>query len=121
MNHVVLVGNLTADPALRYTQSGKAVANFTLAVSHRSKTNGQWNDVTDGFFNVTAWNALADNVAKSLRKGARAVVMGKLVQRTFESDDRKRTVVEIQAYQVAADLSFATVEIAKAAKEKQEA
>lgn len=121
MNHVVLVGNLTADPTLRYTQSGKAVANLTLAVSHRSKNNGEWQDVTDGFFTVTCWNSLADNVAKSLRKGARVVVSGKLIQRTFETDGEKRSAIEIQANHVAADLSFATVEIAKATKAKQDA
>ncbi len=77
MNHVSIVGNLTADPVLRYTQSGKAVANVIVAVSHRSKANGQWNDVTDGFFTVSCWNALADNVAKSLKKGSRVLVTGK--------------------------------------------
>lgn len=121
MNHVSLVGNLTADPTLRYTQSGKVVCSFTLAVSHRARHNGAWQDVTDGFFNVTAWNSLADNVAKSLAKGARSLVSGKLIQRTFETDDGKRTVVEVQANHVAAELSFATVEIVKAAKEKQDA
>ncbi len=55
MNQVALVGNITDDPELRYTQSGAALANFTVAVSHRSKHNGQWQDVTDGFFRCTAW------------------------------------------------------------------
>ncbi len=82
MNQVALVGNITGDPHLRYTQSGKAVANFTLAVSHRTKANGQWQDVTDGFFTITCWNSLADNVAVSLKKGCRTVVIGKLSQRT---------------------------------------
>jgi single-strand DNA-binding protein len=122
VNHVVLVGNLTDDPTLRYTQSGKAVANFTLAVSHREFRNGRSQDVTDGFFAVTCWNALADNVAHSLKKGARAVVAGKLIQRTFETEDSgKRTVVEVQAFHVGADLQFATAEITKAVREKQSA
>ncbi|MGH2753479.1 MAG: single-stranded DNA-binding protein [Actinomycetota bacterium] len=114
MNHVSIVGNLAADPELRYTQSGKAVANFTVAVSHRTKKDGEWTDVTDGFFNVTAWSSLADNVAKSLRKGARVLVTGKLIQRTFETEEGKRSVVEIQANHVAADLQFATATIEKA-------
>lgn len=121
MNHVSLVGNLTADPILRYTQSGKAVCSFTLAVSHRSRHNGEWQDVTDGYFTVTAWNRLADNIAKSLKKGSRAVITGKLIQRTFETDGDKRTVVEIQANLVAAELSFATVEITKATTKQQDA
>ena len=116
MNHVALVGNLTADPELRYTQSGKAVANFTLAVSHRTKANGQWQDVTDGFFGCSAWNHVAENVAKSLSKGSRVLVTGKLIQRTWQdSDDNKRTSVEIVASNVGPDLSFATAEITKAA------
>ncbi len=113
MNHVSIVGNLTADPTLRYTQSGKAVANLTVAVSHRGKANGEWQDVTDGFFTVSCWNSLADNVAKSLKKGSRVLVTGKLIQRTYESDGEKRTVVEIQANHVAAELSFAVAAITK--------
>ncbi|MBK5227618.1 MAG: single-stranded DNA-binding protein, partial [Actinobacteria bacterium] len=117
MNQVVLVGNLTDDPALRYTQSGKAVANFTLAVSHRSRHNGQWQDVTDGFFTVTCWDTLADNVAASFKKGSRAIVAGKLIQRTFETEGGKRTVVEVQAQHVGPDLQFATATIDKASSE----
>ncbi len=114
MNQVALVGNLTEDPTLRYTQSGKAVANLTVAVSHRSKSKGQWQDITDGFFSVTAWNGLANNVAESLKKGARVVVTGKLIQRSWQTEDgNKRHSVEIQASNVAADLQFATVQITK--------
>jgi single-strand DNA-binding protein len=97
------------------------VANFTVAVSHRSKTNGQWNDVTDGFFSVVCWNGLADNVAQSLKKGSRVVVTGKLTQRTFEVEGTKRTMIEVQASHVGADLQFATATIEKATKEKQSA
>ena len=121
MNHVSIVGNLTADPVLRYTQSGKAVANLTVAVSHRSKSDGEWNDVTDGFFTVSCWNSLAHNVAESMKKGARVLVSGKLTQRSFETDGDRRTVVEIQANHVAAELRFASVEVTKATTEKQEA
>ena len=121
MNQVALVGNITDDPELRFTQSGKAVANFTLAVSHRSKASGEWKDVTDGFFTVTCWNGLADNVAASLKKGARTLVAGKLVQRSFEVDGAKRSTIEIVASQVGPDLSFATAEVAKVVREKQNA
>ena len=59
MNQVALVGNITDDPELRYTQSGAALANFTVAVSHRSKHNGEWQEVNDGFFRCTAWRSVA--------------------------------------------------------------
>lgn len=121
MNQVALVGNITDDPTLRYTQSGKAVANFTLAVSHRSKASGEWQDVTDGFFTVTCWSGLAENAAASLKKGSRTLVAGKLVQRSFEVEGHKRTTIEIVASHVAPDLTFATAEVKKIEREKQNA
>ena len=63
MNQVALVGNITDDPELRYTQSGAALAGFTVAVSHRSKHHGEWQDVNDGFFRCTALRSAAENVA----------------------------------------------------------
>jgi len=121
MNQAVLVGNITDDPQLRYTQSGKAVANFTVAVSHRSKKDGEWQDVTDGFFTVTCWNSLADNVTASLKKGSRVLVTGKLIQRSFETEGNKRTTIEIVASHVGPELTFATAEITKASRQKQDA
>ena len=120
MNHVTLVGNLTEAPQLRYTQSGKAVCNVTVAVSHRERHNGNWQDVTDGFFTAVAWNTLAENVATSFKKGSRVLVAGRLTQRTWGTEDvgGKRTTTEIAASNIAADLSFATVEITK--NEKRE-
>jgi single-strand DNA-binding protein len=121
MNQVAVVGNTTDDPQLRYTQSGKSVCSFTVAVSHRTKNNGEWQDVTDGFFTVTCWNSLADNVAASLKKGPRVLVTGKLTQRSFETEGHKRTTIEIVASHVGAELSFATAEITKATRTKQDA
>ncbi len=69
MNQVALVGNITDDPELRYTQRGAALAGFTVAVSHRSKTNGEWQDVNDGFFRCTAWRSVAENLSHTLKKG----------------------------------------------------
>jgi single-strand DNA-binding protein len=69
MNQVALVGNITDDPELRYTQSGAALAGFTVAVSHRSKHNGEWQDVNDGFFRCTVWRSVAENASRSLKKG----------------------------------------------------
>ena len=113
MNQVALVGNITDDPELLYTQSGAALASFTVAVSHRSKHNGEWQDVNDGFFRCTAWRSVAENAAKSLKKGQRVMVIGKLVQRNFETEGQKRSVVEIQIQHVGPDLQFATATIEK--------
>ena len=113
MNQVVLVGNLTDDLELRYTQSRLAVANFTVAVSHQERHNGRWQDVTGGFFRCTAWRQTADNAAQSFRKGSRVMVSGRLVQRTFEADGQRRTTVEIQVQHLAADVQYAGVEIKK--------
>ena len=118
MNQVALVGNITDDPELHYSQSGPALANFTVAVSHRSKHNGEWQDVSDGFFRCTAWRSVAENAAKSLKKGARVFVAGKLVQRTWEDKDGgKRQSVEIQVTNVGPDLQFATAEVEKSTAE----
>jgi len=117
MNQVALVGNITDDPELRYTQSGAALANFTVAVSHRSKHNGEWQDVNDGFFRCTAWRSVAENASRTLKKGMRIFVAGKLVQRTFEVEGQKRTVVEIQVQHLGPDLQFATATVEKASAE----
>ena len=101
MNQVALVGNITDDPELRYTQSGAALAGFTVAVSHRSKHNGEWQDVNDGFFRCTAWRSVAENLSHTLTKGMRIFVAGKLVQRTWQDDSgSKRQTVEIQVNRV---------------------
>jgi single-strand DNA-binding protein len=117
MNQVALVGNITDDPELRYTQSGAALAGFTVAVSHRSKHNGEWQDVNDGFFRRTAWRSVAENASRTLKKGMRVFVAGKLLQRTFEVEGNKRTVVEIQVSHVGPDLQFATADVTKSTAE----
>jgi single-strand DNA-binding protein len=117
MNQVALVGNVTDDPELRYTQSGAALAGFTVAVSHRSKHNGEWHDVNDGFFRCTAWRSVAENLSATLKKGMRIFVAGKLVQRSFEVEGQKRTTVEIQVQHVGPDLQFATASVEKARAE----
>ncbi|MDP9069296.1 MAG: single-stranded DNA-binding protein [Actinomycetota bacterium] len=118
MNQVALVGNITDDPELRYTQSGAALASFTVAVSHRSKHNGEWQDVNDGFFRCTAWRSNAENAAQTLKKGMRVFVAGKLAQRNWQDEGgNKRQSVEIQITHVGPDLQFATAEVAKSAAE----
>ncbi len=116
MNQVAPVGNITEDPELRYTQSGAALAGFTVAVSHRSKPNGEWQDVTDGFFRCTAWRSVAENAAHTLKKGMRVFVAGKLVQRTWQDNDgNKRQTVEIQVTHAGPDLQFQSLSVVPAA------
>jgi single-strand DNA-binding protein len=118
VNQVALVGNITDDPELRYTRSGAALAGFTVAVSHRSKHNGEWQDVNDGFFRCTAWRSVAENASRSLKKGMRVFVAGKLIQRNWQHDaGNKRQAVEIQVSHVGPDLQFATAEVAKSTAE----
>ena len=118
MNQVALVGNITDDPELRYTESGAAVCGFTVAVSHRSKHNGEWQDVTDGFFRCSAWRSVAENASRTLKKGTRIFVAGKLVQRTWQDDaGNKRQSVEIQVTNVGPDLQFVTAEVTKSSAE----
>jgi single-strand DNA-binding protein len=98
VNQVALVENMTDDPELRYTQSGAALAGFTVAVSHRFKHNGEWRDVNDGFFRCTAWRSVAENAAHTLKKGMRVFVAGELVQRSWKDNDgHRRQTVEISS------------------------
>jgi single stranded DNA-binding protein len=83
--HVTITGNLTDDPDLRYTPNGNPVANFRLAVTARIKDGDSWRDGDTSFFRVNAWRQLAEHVAESLTKGDRAVVIGRLKSRSWET------------------------------------
>jgi single-strand DNA-binding protein len=83
--NITVVGNLTRDPELRFTNSGKAVASFSVAVSRRYQQNNEWQEVTS-FYSVTAWDQLGENAAASLHKGTRVLVSGRLDIREY--DDR---------------------------------
>jgi single-strand DNA-binding protein len=103
-----IVGNLTHDPELRFTPSGAAVVNFSLAVTPRVKDGDEWRDGETSFYRVFAWRSLAVNVADSLQKGNRVLVIGTLRQRSWETDEGdKRSVVEVQADAVGPDLKWA--------------
>lgn len=104
-------GNLVRDPELRFTTSGRAVCNFTVAVNDRvyNSETQEWGDAGDPtFIDVVAWNRLGEHVAESLTKGAKAIVVGDLKQRTYTTDDgQKRTRFEVKAAAVGPDLSVA--------------
>ena len=111
-NTVTLIGNLTDDPELRFTSNGAAVANFRLAVTPRVRQGDQWTDGETSFFRINCWRQLAENVTESLSKGTRAVVIGRLRMRSWETPEGdKRTVVEVEADEVAPSLKFATATV----------
>jgi single-strand DNA-binding protein len=114
-NTVTLVGNVTDDPELRFTPSGAAVANFTVAVNRRYKNQaGDWEDKLDGFFKCSCWRDMAENVAESLKKGTRIVVTGRLQQRSWDDQEgNKRSAVEIQVDEVGPSLRWATASVVK--------
>src|SRR5918999_4169612 len=113
-NTVTLVGNITDDPELRFTPSGSAVANFTVAVNRRIRQGDRWEDKLDGFFNCSCWRDLAENAAESLRKGSRVVVVGRLQQRSWEDrEGNRRSAVEVQVDEVAPSLRWATAAVQK--------
>ena len=116
---ITVVGNLTADPELRFTPSGAAVATFTVASTPRSydKTAQQWRDGETLFMRCSLWREAAENVAESLRKGMRVIVQGRLVQRSFETrDGDKRTVIEMQVDEIGPSLAYATAKVTRASR-----
>jgi single-strand DNA-binding protein len=120
-NQVTLVGNLTDDPELRFTPSGVAVANFRLAVNQRLWDGDAWKDGEPSFFRVNVWRDQAEHVNRSLRKGARCVVVGRLRSHSWETPEgQRRSAVEVEADDVAASLRFAAVTVAKPARKTEE-
>ena len=110
MNTMTVVGNLTADPELRFTQTGKPVAHFTIASTPRrfDRETGTWVDGDTVFLRCNAWGATAENTTEALTKGSRVLASGQLIQRTFEDKDgAARTVVELDVDEIGATLRFA--------------
>jgi len=114
---ITVVGNLTGDPELRFTPSGAAVANFTVASTPRSfdKQSNEWKDGDTLFMRCSVWREAAENVAESLTKGMRVIVQGRLVQRSYETrEGEKRTVVELQVDEVGPSLRYASAKVTRA-------
>ncbi|SES14586.1 single-stranded DNA-binding protein [Corynebacterium cystitidis] len=111
---ITLVGNLTADPELRFTPSGAAVANFTVASTPRqyNRDSGQWEDGEAMFLDCSVWRQAAENVAESMSKGMRVIVTGRLRQRSFTNrDGEKRTVFEVDVDEVGPSLRWASATV----------
>ena len=116
---ITVVGNLTDDPELRFTPSGAAVANFTVASTPRTlnKQTNEWEDGEAMFLRCSVWRQAAENVAESLQKGARVIVQGRMRARTWETrEGEKRTSFEIDVDEIGPSLRWATAKVAKAGR-----
>lgn len=115
-NSITIVGNLTADPEIRYLQSGVGVASFTVASTPRTydKAAGEWRDGETLYLGCSVWREAAENVAESLTKGARVIVQGRLKSRSYEAKDgTRRTVNEIDVDEVGPSLRYATAQVTR--------
>jgi single-strand DNA-binding protein len=116
---ITVIGNLTADPELRFTPSGAAVANFTVASTPRifDRQTNEWKDGEALFLRCNIWREAAENVAESLTRGSRVIVSGRLKQRSFETrEGEKRTVVELEVDEIGPSLRYATAKVNKASR-----
>jgi single-strand DNA-binding protein len=116
---ITVVGNLTADPELRFTPSGAAVSSFTIASTPRrfDRNTSEWVDQEALFLRCSVWRQPAENVAESLTRGMRVVAQGRLVQRSYETrEGEKRTVVELQVDEIGPSLKFATAKVNRTAR-----
>ena len=121
---ITVVGNLTGDPEMRFTPSGAAVANFTIASTPRT-FDKQANEFKDGetlFMRCSIWRDTAENVAESLTKGTRVIAQGRLVQRSFETrEGEKRTVVELQVDEIGPSLRYASAMVTRTQRGRSDA
>jgi single-strand DNA-binding protein len=116
---ITVIGNLTADPELRFTPSGAAVANFTVASTPRTfdRQTNEWKDGEALFLRCNIWREAAETVAESLTRGARVIASGRLKQRSFETrEGEKRTVVELEVDEIGPSLRYATAKVNKASR-----
>ncbi|WP_405218728.1 single-stranded DNA-binding protein [Agrococcus sp. Ld7] len=113
---ITVVGNLTADPELRYTQNGLAVANFTIASTPRTfdRQANEWKDGEALFLRASVWREFAEHVSQSLQKGSRVIAQGRLKQRSFETQQgEKRTVIELEVDEIGPSLRYATAQVTR--------
>lgn len=118
---LTVIGRLTADPELRFTPSGAAVANFTIASNARTfdRQANEWKDEPATFWRCSAWRDLAENIASSLHKGTSVVATGTVAGREYETKEgEKRTVFEVTLDAIGPDLRWATAKPVKAQRDK---
>jgi len=117
---ITVVGNLTADPDLRFTSTGAAVLDFTVASTPRvyDRESGEWRDDRTLFLRCNLWRQAAENAARSLTKGTRVIVQGRLKQRSFETKEGdKRTVVELDVDAIGPELRYASAKVSKVGRD----
>jgi single-strand DNA-binding protein len=115
---ITIVGNLTADPELRWTQNGLAVANFTIASTPKTfdKASNEWKDGDALFLRASVWREFAEHVAGSLTKGSRVIAQGRLRQRSYQDrEGQQRTSIELEVDEIGPSLRYATAQITRAA------
>jgi single-strand DNA-binding protein len=118
---ITVIGNLTGDPELRYTQNGLAVANFTIASTPKQfdKVTNEMKDGTALFLRASVWREFAEHVAGSLTKGSRVIAQGRLVQRSYETKEgEKRTSMELEIDAIGPDLRWSTAQVTRAASSR---
>src|ERR1700712_4760870 len=116
---ITVVGNLTSDPELRYTQNGLAVANFTIASTPRTfdRQANEWKDGEALFLRASVWREFAEHVAGTLTKGSRVIAQGRLKQRSYETKEgEKRTSMELEIDEIGPSLRYATAQGTRAAR-----
>ncbi|AOW94025.1 single-stranded DNA-binding protein [Rhodococcus sp. WMMA185] len=116
---ITVIGNLTADPELRFTPAGAAVANFTIASTPRTfdRQTNEWKDGEALFLRCNIWREAAENVAESLTRGSRVIASGRLKQRSYETrEGEKRTVVELEVDEIGPSLKYATAKVNKVSR-----
>jgi len=115
---ITVVGNLTADPELRYTQNGLPVANFTIASTPRTfdRQANEWKDGEALFLRASVWREFAEHVAGSLTKGMRVIAQGRLRQRSYQDrEGNNRTAIELEVDEIGPSLRYATAQVTRAA------
>jgi single-strand DNA-binding protein len=116
---ITVIGNLTNDPELRFTPSGSAVANFTIASTPRTfdRQSNEWKDGETLFLRASIWREAAENVAETLTKGARVIVSGRLKSRSYETKEgEKRTVIELEVDEIGPSLRYASAKVTRTAR-----
>lgn len=118
MTAITIIGNLTGDPELRFTQSGAAVAGFTIAHTPRvyDKSAGEYKDGETLFLRCSLWRDAAENATESLHRGTRVIATGKLKSRTFEQNGAQRTVIEMDVDEIGPSLRYATAAVTKSSR-----
>ena len=114
---LTVIGNLCADPEIRFTQQGKGVTNFTVASTprHIDRTTGEWTDGEALFLRCSIWGQAGENVVESLTRGTRVIVQGRLRQRSFDTKEgEKRTVIEMDVDEIGPSLKWQTAKVSKA-------